>query len=157
MSWCYCQDCKDIYFPDKGQRRQTHVPFRDKASQLNLRPHRRFANAAEEASQTQPTQREPEEEPEEDEVPDLPLEPHADDEKEAEQVLLPLEGSESVPDLPESQEYPSMEEYKKRWAEKLKHHANKCEGFFATANLVPEPVPQLWNDCRTLNSCARSA
>ena len=89
-------------------------------------------------------------------MPDLPLEPHADDEKEAEQVLLPLEGSENVPDLPESQEFPSTEEYKRRWAEKLKHHANKCEGFFATANLVPEPVPQLWNDCRTLNFlCAK--
>jgi len=140
-----------VYFPDKGHRRQSHIPFRDKASQMNLRPHRRFANVAEKASPQ--TQREPEEEPGLDEVPDLPLEPHADDEREAERVLLPLEGADTVPDLPESQAIPSMEEYKRRWTEKLQHHADECKGAFSTSNLVPQPVPQLWNDCRLLSSC----
>ena len=97
---------------------------------------------------SQQTQREPEEEPEE----ELPGPPDDEDETADGQVLLPLQpaGAELIPDLPAPLEMPTMEAYNNRWAEKLRYHSRKSEGQFSSMNLVPEPVPQLWNDCRFL-------
>ena len=99
-----------VHCPDKGQRRQSHLPFCDKSSRLNLRPHWRFGETTEGSQQTQ---REPEEEPEE----ELPDPPEDDENKTADgQVLLPLQPPEAqpVPDLPAPLEMPTMETYKNR-------------------------------------------
>ena len=69
-TWLYCQECKDRYLPTKGQpNTRPFIPYRDKAAQRNLRPHRRMREPVppEETAAT------PEEEPVE-----TPLAAHAD-------------------------------------------------------------------------------
>ena len=41
---------------------------------------------------------------------------------------------------------PSVEEYKAKWEAEFQKHARKVPGDFAADNLVPEPIPQLWQD-----------
>ena len=41
---------------------------------------------------------------------------------------------------------PSVEEYKAKWEAEFQKHARKVPGDFAVDNLVPEPVPLLWQD-----------
>ena len=56
---------------------------------------------------------------------------------------LPVADDAEVPDMPQLMEMPSLETYKKKWAEKLAHHARACKGKFSKDNLIPTPVPQL--------------
>ena len=152
-TWLYCDQCKDRYGPEKGQRNCSHIPFRDKASQYNLRPHRRFDEALlVEEPEEQATQREPEEEPGHEEELEPPL---LEEESEAEEqeANLPIQvGGDDVPDLPAPVEMPTLEEYKKRWSAKLEYHARQNANAFSTLrNLIPKPVPQLWQDCPSLS------
>ena len=65
-------------------------------------------------------------------------------------VLLPTE--DAVPEAPVQVEYPTMEEYKARWAEKLAAHSKvQVTKPFSLATLVPTPLPALWQDCRGLS------
>ena len=48
-SWLYCTECRERWFRKKGERPQSHVPFRDKASQNWLKPTYRRGKRKEEA------------------------------------------------------------------------------------------------------------
>ena len=62
--WIYCIDCKTRWCPDTKQRPKAHIPFRDRASQMNLRPlvAERSDDAQQQATQPEP---EPEDQAEE--------------------------------------------------------------------------------------------
>ena len=152
-TWLYCPECKDRYCVEKGQRNRAHIPYRDKASQYNLRPHRRFDETSYAGDSTGQTQPEPEEEPEE--VQDVPMEEEGSEADEPDGNLPLQSDQDSVPDLPAPMAMPTLETYKTRWAEKLAHHAQECLKIFSLRNLVPKPVPQLWQDCRDLTRIKR--
>ena len=40
--------------------------------------------------------------------------------------------------------WPTLAEYQAGWDRKLAHHARPVPGEFSWQNLVPEPIPQLW-------------
>ncbi len=52
-----------------------------------------------------------------------------------------------LPELPEEDELPTLEQYKGKWAGLFAKHSKQTTGTFASGNLVPKPVPQLWSDC----------
>ena len=152
-TWLYCGQCKDHYCPEKGQRNGPHVPFRDRASQYNLRPHRRFDETLlMDDPEEQATQGEPEEEPSQEEEPSF-LEEESDDGDQ--EVNLPIQAAYGdVPDLPAPPEMPTLEEYSARWAAKLEYHARSNLSVFQLRNLIPKPIPQLWQDCLGLRRCS---
>ena len=153
-TWLYCAECKDRYCSDKGQRNRAVIPFRDKASQLKLRPHRQYDDILDASElKEQATQPEPEEEPQEDEMQPQTSEGEAqllegvvedDSEGDAE---LPFAPEDRVPDMPAPVQMPTLAEYESKWDAKLKHHARECPGDFSLQNLVPKPVPRLGVGC----------
>ena len=82
------------------------------------------------------TQEEPEQEPASPEEPEAVVEEaHEDVPEEADDDTLPTET------------YPTLEQYKERWARRLAEHSKSVPGEFGRNNLVPEPIHQLWQDC----------
>ena len=149
-TWCYCPECKGRWCSDTAQRSKAFVPFRDRASQLNMRPHARpqavpSGGGAEASQNTQP-EPEPEEEGADAFRGDVEM-PADEDELEApeEPVILPTQGH--VPDAPDPEAYPTLEEYRERWAARLAAPARPTGGEYSLADLVPKAVPNLWNDC----------
>jgi len=67
---------------------------------------------------------------------ELSEEPDVDDEEE-----------ELVPDLPPEKPFPTLPEYQRKWDRLLAQHSKANEGDFSRDNLVPSPVPQLFQDC----------
>ena len=57
----------------------------------------------------------------------------------------PLADEES-PD-PVYTKWPTLDEYKVKWAFLLEKHSRPNDGGFSRNNLVPEPITQLWQDC----------
>ena len=130
-TWLYCPECKDRYCPDGARTSHAHVPYRDKASQFNLRAHRRYDDCVDESSCG--TQPEPEAEAE-----DEPTQGVSDGE-----LPLPLLPHVGVPDLPEPVQMPSLETYKSWWAKRKAHHSRGNQREFSTQNLIPKPISQL--------------
>ena len=58
--------------------------------------------------------------------------------KVAEWVLEP-------PEAPK--ERPSVQQYQEKWDGLLATHSQAVSGDFSRENLVPQPIPQLWQDC----------
>lgn len=140
-TWLYCNDCWKRWFPEG--RKQSHIPFRDAASQAYLKPVRRSGKPpinAEETPRSQRSAAEPEAEPAE-ALPEASDEPAAGDLDEEDDV--------EVPDLPlhAPEKRPTLEEYQERWNAGLAWHARAVPGEFSRDNLVPAAVPQLWQDC----------
>jgi len=129
--WLYCYDCKVRYCPDSKTLPKTHLPYRDRSSQLNLRPFTR--NLSEVGSQSQP---EPEAEPIDEITDRLLVVPEEDG------VVLP----EEVIPKPITTEYPSLQQYEKEWNDKLTTHSKTNEGQFDTGNLIPTPIPNMFQD-----------
>lgn len=142
--WLFCQECKSRYFPSPGQRRHSHVPYRDRASQGLMKSVTRSY---------QPTGRKEVGKEEEEEVgagsgseasatlqeevaPVLPgPDEEAQDEMEVAEEVLPLPGR------------PTLDEYRAKWALEEAKYARSVPLPFSIDNLVPQPVPQLWQDC----------
>ena len=65
---------------------------------------------------------------------------------EFEQDVLPVE--EEVEELPQEdpleRSWPTVEEYKEKWDRLLNQHSRSNPGGFSRDNLVPVPIPQLW-------------
>ena len=166
-SWLYCDTCAERYFP-ACKRPPGHIPYRDRASQSSMRR----PDEGEEVL----TQDEPEVEPAaesqvlgeaelaesqavgeavlaETPPPVLPLQetlgPDAV-EGEDDGFVDPLAEEEEGEQLPD-QQWPTLEEYQEGWDRKLKYYSRSNDGEFCTDNLVPEPIPQLWQDCRALS------
>jgi hypothetical protein len=139
--WLFCPECKDRYCPDGGKRNQSHIPYRDKASQFNLRPHHRGCDDVAEESGTQP---EPEAE-----VPPGEEDDAAVEESDGE-PNLPLRGEDPVPELPQPAAMPELATYKAAWAERKAYHSQGNAQDFSMQNLVPKPVSQLGQDCHRL-------
>jgi len=124
-TWTYCYDCKSRYCADSRSVPKTHLTYRDRASQLNIRPVTR--------NLTGETQSQPEPEPEHiTEEPAIP-----------EEVTLP---EEIVPE-PVVPEYPTLEEYERKWTDELAKHIKENKGNFDRDNLVPKPIANLFQDC----------
>ncbi len=163
-TWCYCPDCKGRWCPDTALRSKAYLPFRDRASQLNMRSHRPQQTGGACPSSggpggvgaaSQNTQPEPEPEGEggvdtfagdvempmeEDVDPDVP-------------PVLPTE--EPIPDVPDPAAHPTLEEYRTRWAQRLDAYAKPAGGGYSSSNLVPKPIPNLWQDCTSLSRDAK--
>ena len=148
-TWLYCTDCHSHHFAT-GRRVFGHIPFRDRASQSSMR-----RPADKEVVDTQ--EDEPEVEPaandtppvDEEQEPVLPLhetlceemeEEHDDDD-----IADPL-AEEEAPD-PLDKVWPTLDEYKAKWDRLKDYHSRTNPGGFSRHNLVPEPIPQLWQDC----------
>jgi len=129
-TWMYCYDCKSRYCPDSRSVPRTHLTFRDRASQLNLRPVRQ--NITNGDTQSQPGSQ-PEPEPTIDEQSVLP----------EEEVTLP---EEIVPE-PITTVYPTLDEYERKWTNELAKHTKENKGEFERDNLVPTPIATLFQDC----------
>ena len=57
------------------------------------------------------------------------------------------EEEEAVPEQPTPEPRPTLAEYEEKWRRLEAHHAREVVGDFGAANLVPRPVPQLWQGC----------
>ena len=55
----------------------------------------------------------------------------------------------TIEDLPEKT-WPTLEEYKAKWGAGLAKHSRANAGPFGRNNLVPDPIPQLWQDALAL-------
>ena len=139
-TWLYCTDCRQRWFRKRGEKPQSHVPFRDKASQNWLKQTYRRGAEKEEVGV-------PEEEPELE--PERLPSPAASEAAEEEEEDLAEEVEEAwVPEIPaDVPSRPSPEEYQIRWDERKAWHARSVDGEFSKENLVPHPEPQLWQDC----------
>ena len=163
--WFYCVDCKDRYFKT-GKRERGHIPFRDKASQnLMKKMHERetvgeLEEIGSEGGKSQSTQEEPEQEP--NDADELAQEPNpgavediaerwkADDGEEhesedahaEERQAMDVDQEEDAPDT----SYPSVEEYKRKWDNLKAQYSRAVPGEFAHSNLVPECIPELWQN-----------
>ena len=128
-TWLFCLDCKVRYCPDTKSVSKTYLPYRDRASQLNLAPP---WQKHEFDSESQP---EPCAEP--------PPDEKITDDIEDDDVVLP-----EMP-LPEPivTEYPTLDQYEEQWKEKLAKHAKSNAGEFNRDNLIPMPIPNLFQDC----------
>ena len=150
-TWLYCVDCHTRYF-STGKRVSGHIPFRDRASQSSMR------RPAE--KETVGTLEEPEAEPAADTVPDSApadegplltlLETMVDDMEEEEDPTNDPLAEEEAPD-PLDKSYPTLEEYQAKWERLREYHSRVNPGGFSRENLVPEPIPQLWQDCPTVD------
>ena len=150
----FCVDCYDRWLSTSEKTRWHFVPFRDKASQGNLKPTWN--------SQSQEKPADPQVDlPEGDVADDAPVfgtDPalpgagglgsqslvETPDDRD---VLLPqaesLEDVEPKVELPEMEvERPSLQEYHAKWDNLLEHHSRVNEGPFSDENLCPVPVPQ---------------
>ena len=103
------------------------MPYRDRASQLNLRPATRNVRRETQSQESQP---DPEPAIDEQALPE-------------EEVILP---EASVPE-PITTVYPTLEEYEKKWSDELAKHTKPNKGAFERDNLVPEPIANLFQDC----------
>lgn len=56
------------------------------------------------------------------------------------------EALEETPLLPEERP-PSLEEYQEKWDRLYRQHTRAVRGNFGPTNLVPDPVPQLFQNC----------
>ena len=144
--WRYCLECHSRYF-DTGKKASGHIPFRDRASQSSMR-----RPADKEAVETQD---EPEEEPiaeaqpdSGEALPELPLLDEDEAEEDARDDPCDPLADEESPD-PVDTKWPTLDEYKVKWASLLEAHSRPNAGGFSRNNLVPEPITQLWQDCPT--------
>ena len=145
-TWLYCLECQSRYF-ETGKRASGHIPFRDRASQSSMR---RPADKELVETPDAPEEIAAETQPEDvDSSPELPLlgDDDGEDEDSREEVDDPL-AAEEKPD-PVDTKWPSLEEYQAKWASHLEQHSRPNSGGFSRNNLVPEPIPQLWQDCPT--------
>ena len=127
-AWLYCVDCQERWFPSRGQKTHSHIPYRDKASQALLKPVKKEGRKKDEKPDRAEAQ--PEEEPiSEEAIWEAP---------QTAQVLDP-------PEAPE--ERPNLQQYETQWSEKKARHARPVPGGFSCRNLIPKPMPQLWQDC----------
>ena len=86
-----------------------------------------------------------------DEEPLLPLlETMVDDMEEEEDPTNDPLAEEEAPD-PLDKSYPTLEEYQAKWERLREYHSRVNPGGFSRENLVPEPIPQLWQDCPTVD------
>ena len=170
--WFYCLDCRDRYFKS-GKRERGHIPFRDRASQLLMKkmherePVGELEEIDSEGGRSQGTQEEPEQQPDKDEE-ELVQKPdpsaddgmaehgeaeeaeekgeEADDEEKSaegeERQAMDVDEEEETPDTT----YPSVEDYQKKWDKLFAQHSRAVPGEFGNTNLVPECVPQLWQN-----------
>lgn len=146
-AWFYCIDCQERWLPSQGQRLHSHVPFRDRASQNYMKPILRKCQAQQFGAAATSTL-EPEAEDDLEEVPhdfeglEIPgeaLEPGDGDAFDQHQDTIP----DALPEEP----LPSLDQYCAGWREREATYARENEGDFERHNLIPKPIPQLWQDC----------
>jgi hypothetical protein len=72
-----------------------------------------------------------------------------EDEEASEAAGDEADGSLDAPVLPAppSEPRPTLDEYRVKWCRKLEWHARPVPGAFERGNLVPTPIPNLWQDC----------
>ena len=99
--WLYCYDCKTRYIKDSGAAPKTHLPYRDRSSQLLLRPNLKKMPVEKQASSSQGEQ-----EPEPDKEPDAVLQ----EEEQEQEIILPVE---VAPPPRNAIQFPTLEEYEK--------------------------------------------
>ena len=133
-SWLYCSNCADQHKNKSG----SHIPFRDKASQQWMKrvqkPEVVTTQDETQASQVQQSLPQPEEEPEENDPEDAAFVQEDEEQEEANVVHDP------------PVRRPSLEEYKIKWAALQEQHSKSVPGDFDRNNLVPCPVPVLWQN-----------
>ena len=131
----YCLDCHSRYF-DTGKKASGHIPFRDRASQSSMRrPADKEAVVSQDEPEEEPiveTQRDSGEA-----LPELPLLDEDEEEEDARDDAGDPLADEESPD-PVDTKWPSLEEYKVKWASLLEQHSRPNAGGFSRNNLVPD-------------------
>ena len=84
------------------------------------------------------------EEDEDDSLPPAPDQGGDDVEGDADDVELPIAETQKEPDEPV--QWPSLAEYQEKWDKLFEQHSKSVPGEFGSDNLVPDPVPQLWQN-----------
>ena len=142
-SWLYCSTCVDQH-----KKNGFHIPYRDKASQQWCKrvqkPDVAMTQDGAQSSQAQPsTLPQPEEEPlldgeQPDEIVDGAF--VQEDEEEAGEEERDIAFDPLVA-------RPTFEEYRVKWKAAYEQHSREVSGEFSRENLVPKPVPALFQDC----------
>jgi len=140
--WSYCMECASRWFPAPGQRAHSHVPFRDRASVPLMKKVERTYQPTGRGEAMQEDGGEQEDGGTEcgDLVPEEPLMEEEEEEEEE-----PMQEPAPAPYFPTPR--PSLAEYEAKWAHDEERHARPVPEPFSRANLVPSPVPLLWQDC----------
>ena len=60
-----------------------------------------------------------------------------------EREIMDVDPAVEIPDVV----YPTLDEYKEKWAIALAKHSMAVPGDFSLTNLVPQPISELWQDC----------
>ena len=134
--WRYCDICAQTYLPGRAQRGKARVPFRDKASQNEMRSNSQYLARDE----MQPARFVAADSHREAALPEETAPPEGEEAAAAD----PEEESPSMPDEPEP---PTLQEYQAKWTVLKAYHERSNEDAFSEANLVPRPISQLWQDC----------
>ena len=141
--WEYCKDCASQWLGSERVRK-SHVPYRDKASQNFMKPvyrKPRGTTGGTQSSRVESSQvSAPEPEPE-----DLLVEDTAPPPQEPDDMGLEDDIPADIPEL--VRQYPTLDEYQARWDRLKGRHARPVPGAFSCANLVPQSLPVLWQDC----------
>ena len=172
--WLYCADCFERWLSVKERTRVKVIPFRDKASQHNLKAtwnqlkrrheeHERDADHGEAPMSFLQQDETPDDVMAED-APIFDVSPkfadagglgsqtHLEDGACDHAVCLPQvetpdgELEEPKVELAEQMEVerPSLDVYQAKWDNLLEHHSRSVDGPFSADNLCPSPVHQLW-------------
>jgi len=138
-TWLYCTECRQRWFRKVGEKQQSHVPFRDKASQNWLK--QTYRRGTEKETVDVPAHELEEEPPS--------LLPSDSESKATDDEEMPGDEEEEwTPEMPtDAPARPSVEEYQAMWDSRKAWHARAVRGPFSRDNLVPCPEPQLWQDC----------
>ena len=172
-AWAYCADCYDQWIQPQGKRIRGHITFRDKASQgrcksacpapgeavvedmppalENARPEDGLnrTEAYDPIEDEETLRDDPEMEPVDFEqaAPDVQMAAtEGDMDVDGEDDGALPEALEETPLLPEER-LPTLEEYQETWDRLQRQHTRTVRGNFGPNNLVPEPLPQLFQDC----------
>ena len=135
--WEYCKDCASQWLGSERVRK-SHVPYRDKCSQNFMKPVYRKPRGPP-SSRAESSQRSAPEPEAEDLLVENAAPPPQDD------MGLDDDIPAEIPEL--VREYPTLEEYQARWDRLKDYHARPVPGAYCRDNLVPQGVPELWQDC----------
>jgi len=134
-TWLYCSECHERYCKGQGSKSRRHLPYRDRASQAHLKPD----TIEEELSRLHQADEAPADDRHISRGRGCLEHAEGDFEADVEEVEPQTVDEAEEPQSFPQQMFPTIEEYRARWAVKQGHHTKPVPGDFSRDNLVPRP------------------